>query len=252
MDADERLAPVERDALLALSAYLEDPLHPGFSEGGRAGQDMHGFARLLEHHREAQLEHIDRLEAERGAGRSLRLARQKIQDGAVLDARALGDLAMDVSRDQNAREQQEGPRDDYLGRRDEEARRLAKAQGIAGRLRNGPEVFLDQVDRRSLRRCPRCERSPIPIRSGRNMNGASVATSPSAATSVTRGTSSRSTHGDLGRRPDRRRPLFRRNRPGDELLETSLDESRQPSALDPIDPSPQRVMVETLGKRELG
>jgi hypothetical protein len=162
MDSDVPLAPVERDVLLTLGAYLEDPLHPGFSGGGRAGQEMPGFARLLQHHREAQLDHIDRLQAKRGAGPSLRLARQAIKEGAVLDARALPDLAMDVSHDQNAREQQEGLRDDYLGWREEEARRLAKAQGIAGRLRNGPEVFLDQVDRRSLRRCRRCEEIAYP------------------------------------------------------------------------------------------
>jgi hypothetical protein len=162
MDADEPLAMVERDVLLTLGAHLEDPLHPGFSEGGRAGQEMPNFARLVQHHREAQLTHIDRLEKERGAGPSLRLARQAIEEGAVLDARALGDLAMDVSRDQNARTQQAELRDDYLGWREEEARRLAKAQGITGRLRNGPEVSLDQVDQRSLRRCPRCKEIAFP------------------------------------------------------------------------------------------
>ena len=80
----------------------------------------------------------------------------------MLYTRALDDLAMNVSRDENTRRRQEGLRVDYLEWREEEARRLAKAQGITGRLRNGPEVFLDRVDERSLRRCPRCEEVAYP------------------------------------------------------------------------------------------
>jgi hypothetical protein len=162
MEADEPLAPVERNAMLALGASLEDPLHPGFTESSRTSGNMPSFERLVQHHRGAQLDHVARFEVERGTGPSLRKAREAIQNGTVLDARSLGDLAMDVSRDEDARKRQQSLRADYLDWREEEARRLAKAQGITGRLRRGPEVFLDQVDERSLRQCPRCEEVAYP------------------------------------------------------------------------------------------
>jgi hypothetical protein len=50
----------------------------------------------------------------------------------------------------------------YLVWRGEEARRIAKAQRLRDRLRNAPEVFHDQIDRRTLRRCPRCEEIVYP------------------------------------------------------------------------------------------
>jgi hypothetical protein len=120
------------------------------------------FEQLVEHHREAQLDRIANLELDRGDGPSLRLARESIEKGRLLDTRALHDLARQASRDEDARRRQEELRADYLDWREAEARRLAKAQGVAGRLRNGPEVFLDDVDREALRRCPSCDEIAYP------------------------------------------------------------------------------------------
>ncbi|MBS1677018.1 MAG: hypothetical protein JST08_06500 [Actinobacteria bacterium] len=78
------------------------------------------------------------------------------------DARALADLEYGASRDEEARRRQEELRAAYLDWRAEEARRLARAQGITGRLRNGPESFLDEIDGRALRRCPRCDEIAYP------------------------------------------------------------------------------------------
>lgn len=71
-----------------------------------------------------------------------------ISEGSWLEQRA--------ADDRRSREEQERLACDYLSWREEEARRLAKAQGIARRLRSGPEDFIDEVDRRSLRVCKDC------------------------------------------------------------------------------------------------
>ena len=76
-----------------------------------------------------------------------------------MDLRLLGGAA---HRDREARTRQEKYRAAYLQRRQEEARELAKAQGLATRLRHGPEYFLPQVDQRLLRVCPRCQEIAYP------------------------------------------------------------------------------------------
>jgi len=141
---------------------FEDPLRPSLPDREPGALETVAFEQLAEHHREAQLDRIADLELDRGDGPSLRIARGSIEKGTLLDARALADLEYGGSRDEDARRRQEELRGAYLDWRVTEARRLAKAQGITGRLRNGPESFLDEIDGRALRRCPRCEEIAYP------------------------------------------------------------------------------------------
>jgi Replication-relaxation len=162
IDADDPLNATEREALHAFGAMFEDPLRPSLPDRELGALETVAFAQLVEHHREAQLDRIADLELDLGDGPSLRLARGSIEKGTLLDARALADLEYGASRDEDARRRQEELRAAYLDWREAEARRLAKAQGITGRLRNGPESFLDEIDERALRRCPRCDEIAYP------------------------------------------------------------------------------------------
>ncbi len=58
--------------------------------------------------------------------------------------------------------QQARLRRDYLQRREDRARRRAKAQRIVARLRHGPEDFLEEIDREALRVCRTCEEIAYP------------------------------------------------------------------------------------------
>jgi hypothetical protein len=53
-------------------------------------------------------------------------------------------------------------RSDYLAFREERARRRWKSQRLVTRLRNGPETFLEEVDRKALRFCRSCEEVAFP------------------------------------------------------------------------------------------
>jgi hypothetical protein len=162
VDADRPLDPTEREALHVLGAMFEDPLRPRLPDREPGVLEVMAFEQLVEHHREVQLDRIAELEIELGPGPSLRLARESIEKGALLDARALEGLHLKASRDEDARRRQEELRANYLDWREAEARRLAKAQGIARRLRNGSEIFLDDVDRKALRQCPHCDEIAYP------------------------------------------------------------------------------------------
>jgi hypothetical protein len=110
-----------------------------------------------------QLDLVGELAERYGEGPALRRARKRLEAGELLDHHELSwGLAGEGRRDGEARTRQGRLRKDYLGWREQKARRLAKAQGIAGRLRNGPETFLDEVDRRALRFCRSCEEIAYP------------------------------------------------------------------------------------------
>lgn len=53
-------------------------------------------------------------------------------------------------------------RSDYLAFREERARRRWKSQRLVTRLRNGPETFLEEIDRKALRFCRSCEEVAFP------------------------------------------------------------------------------------------
>jgi len=109
-----------------------------------------------------QLEQVAKLSERLGEGPSLQRARRRLAAGEPLSPTELRWLSTEAQRDHEARARQEGRRGAYLQRRDAEAQRLAKEQGIAGRLRRRPADFLAEVDRRLLRFCPRCEEIAYP------------------------------------------------------------------------------------------
>jgi hypothetical protein len=153
---------VERDALLALAGMYADPLSFRFADRMSTEEEQRAFDALVKHYRVAQRERFEDLAGRYGEGPALRRARERIAIGELLDDAALDSLASTAERDCASRAEQKRLREDYLIWRAEEARRLAKAQGLLTRLRNRPESFLDQIDSRSLRRCGRCEEVAYP------------------------------------------------------------------------------------------
>ncbi len=162
LEREDALEEIEREALTALGAMFADPLRASLAEREPSAEEGRAFDALVEHYRDEQLDHVDDLAARFGKGPALREARQRLDAGELLSSVGAAQLATDAKRDDSSRAQQERLRKDYLAWRDAEARRLAKAQGLAARLRNGPEAFLDEIDRRALRRCSRCEEIAYP------------------------------------------------------------------------------------------
>ena len=141
------LQEVEREALTALGAMYGDPLRLQLAEREPTASERHAFERLAEHHRRFQLERIDAIEAQRGAGPSLRKARRRIENGEPLGKQDVSRLADDIDRDDKSRAAQKRLRKGYLAWREQEAQRLIKAQGMLARLRSRPEDFFAQIDR---------------------------------------------------------------------------------------------------------
>ena len=163
LELDDPLADAEREALRRLAAMFADPLDLQLDERELAPNERRAFEALVRHHLDTQLDLAAELAERYGEGPALRKARRRLEAGELLDRHELSwGLADEARRDGEARARQERLREDYLGWREEEACRLARAQGIAGRLRNGPETFLDKVNRRVLRICPSCEEIAYP------------------------------------------------------------------------------------------
>jgi Replication-relaxation len=163
LELDEPLDSAEREALGRLGAMFADPLDLQRDERELTPNERRAFDALVRHHLTRQLDLADELAECYGEGPALRRARKRLEAGELLDRHGLSwGLAEEARRDGEARARQERLREDYLGWREQRARQLAKAQGIAGRLRNGPEAFLDEVDRRALRFCRSCEEIAYP------------------------------------------------------------------------------------------
>ena len=163
LELDEPLDDAEREALGALGAMFVDPLDLRLDERELTPNERRAFDALVRHHLARQLDLAGELAERYGEGPALRRARKRLEAGELLDRHEMSwGLADEARRDGEARARQEQLREDYLGWREQRARQLAKAQGIAGRLRNGPEAFLDKVDRRALRFCPSCEEIAYP------------------------------------------------------------------------------------------
>ncbi len=160
---DDALDGVEREALLALGAMFANPLRVQLDDRKLTADERHTFDALVRHHLARQLDRVRDLAERFGDGPALRKARQHLQGGALLDRDDLSwRLSEEAKRDGGARAEQKRLREDYLGWREQRARQLAKAQGIVDRLRNGPEAFLDEVDRRALRLCGSCDEIAYP------------------------------------------------------------------------------------------
>ncbi len=153
---------IEREALLAHAALLADPIAMRVGERMADAEEQAALRRLVKYRRSTQREHVDDLRERCGDGPALRRADKRIAAGEVLYDRELEALRREAEGDGKARAEQERLRDAYLAWREGEARRLAKAQGLLGRIRNRSRTFLDGVDRRALRRCKHCEEIAYP------------------------------------------------------------------------------------------
>lgn len=162
IDSEGELARPERGALLALGAMFADPLELQLAERDPSAEERGAFNGVAEHHRATQLARVNDLAERFGEGPSLGKAREQVETGELSPPAPAWQLEASAQQDERARAEQERLRSEYLEWRPEEARRLAKAQGIASRLRNGPEAFLAKVDRRSLRFCRNCEEIAYP------------------------------------------------------------------------------------------
>lgn len=156
------LNEIEREALMRFAGMLAEPIRVRFADRDLTAVERGAFDALLDHHRAAQREHVDRLAERLGDGPALRRARRDLDAGELRYDHELDSLTWEAERDGEARAKQKRLRDDYLAWRVEEARRLAKAQGLLARIRNGPQTFLGEVDHRALRRCETCEEIAYP------------------------------------------------------------------------------------------
>jgi hypothetical protein len=162
LERDEELADAERQALLALGATFADPLHLRLAEGEPSAERQPVFDGLAEHQRARQFEEIGELARRFGEGPALRKARGRLRAGELLTAADVSWLRREAADDERSRSEQERLHSDYLASREKRARRRWKSQRLVARLRNGPEDFLEDIDRKALRFCRSCEEIAYP------------------------------------------------------------------------------------------
>ncbi|HEY1848609.1 MAG TPA: replication-relaxation family protein [Opitutaceae bacterium] len=162
LEGGDPLARPERDALLALGALLADPLRVSLAEREPTATERRALESLVGHHRADQLRQVEDLARRCGEGPALREARQRLEAGDLMGAAGASELSRRAGEDGRSRADQERLRSDYLLWREGEARRRAKAQGLAARLRRGPGDFLGEIDRHALRICRACRELAYP------------------------------------------------------------------------------------------
>ncbi len=162
LEREEELAEAERQALLALGAMFADPLHLRLAEGEPSAERQSVLDGLAEHQRTRQLEEIGELAQRFGEGPALRKARGRLRAGELLAAADVSWLRREAADDERSCSERERLHSDYLVSRGERARRRWKSQRLVARLRNGPEGFLEEIDRKALRFCRSCEEIAYP------------------------------------------------------------------------------------------
>jgi len=162
LEREEELAEPERQALLALGAMFADPLHLRLAEGEPSAERQPVLDGFAEHWRTRQLEEIGELAQRFGEGPALRKARGRLRAGELLAAADVSWLRREAADDERSRSEQERLHSDYLVSREERARCRWKSQRLVARLRNGPEDFLEAIDREALRFCRSCEEIAYP------------------------------------------------------------------------------------------
>ena len=150
----------ECEALSALGALFADPLRLELAERELTAAERRSLDRLADYNR---VEYVGELVARFGEGPALRKVRGRLKGGELLTvADASWWLSQKAADDERSRAELERLRRDYLQRREDRARRRAKAQRIVARLRHGPEDFLEEIDRETLRVCRACEEIAYP------------------------------------------------------------------------------------------
>lgn len=162
VERDEEPAEAERRALLALGAMFADPLSLQFGEGEPTAERQPVLTELVEDQRARQLEEIEELAERVGEGPALREARGRIEGGELLTVADLSRLRLAAEDDGRSLKEQERLRSAYLSDREERALYRWKSQRLFTRLHSGPEDFLEEIDRRSLRLCRSCEEVAYP------------------------------------------------------------------------------------------
>jgi hypothetical protein len=162
LERNEELAEAEHRALLALGAMFADPLRLQLTEGEPSAERRTVFDELVEHQRARQLEETGELAQRFGEGPALREARARLRAGELLTAADLSWLRQQAADDERSRSEQERLHSDYLAFREKRARGRWKSQRLVTRLRNGPEDFLEEIDRKALRFCNSCEEIAYP------------------------------------------------------------------------------------------
>jgi hypothetical protein len=162
LERDEQLAEAERRALLALGAMFADPLRLQLAEGEPSAKRQVVLDELAEHQRACQLVEIGELGQRFGAGPALRQARGRLRAGELLAAADVSWLRQQAADDERSRSEQERLRSDYLSFREERARGRWKSQRLVTRVRNRPQDFLEEIDRKALRFCCACEEVAYP------------------------------------------------------------------------------------------
>jgi DNA-binding Lrp family transcriptional regulator len=162
VERERELADAERRTLLALGEMFADPLRLQLSEGEPTAERHPVLAELVEHQRGRQLEEIGKLADRFGEGPALRKDRDRIEDGELLAVADLSQLRLAAEDDGRSLKEQERLRSAYLSSREERALYRWKSQRLFTRLHSGPEDFLEEIDRRSLRLCRACEEVAYP------------------------------------------------------------------------------------------
>lgn len=160
LHSSEAVGDRERAALTALAG--SDPLSARVGDERPSAAVGQALEELAGHYRQAQLDRLDHLAERYGEGPHLRAARSTLGSGELLSSSDAEDLEREAREDQQVRERQRELHDAYLERREREARRLARPQGLSARLLKGTDAFLQQADELWLRVCPACEEIAYP------------------------------------------------------------------------------------------
>lgn len=141
---------------------FDDPLRFQLGEGEPTAERQPVLAELVEHQRARQLAEIEELAERVGEGPALRKARGRLQVGELLAVADLSRLRLEAQDDGRSLKEQARLRSAYLSSREERALYRWKSQRLFTRLQSGPEDFLEEIDRRSLRLCRSCEEVAYP------------------------------------------------------------------------------------------
>jgi DNA-binding Lrp family transcriptional regulator len=162
VEREGELTEAERRALLALGEMFADPLRLQLAEGEPRAERQSVLAELIEHQRARLLAEIEERAERFGEGPALRKARGPIEGGELLAVADLSALRLAAEDDGRSLAEQERLRSAYLSSREERALYRWKSQRLFTRLHSGPEDFLEEIDRRSLRLCRACEEVAYP------------------------------------------------------------------------------------------
>lgn len=166
IDAEEPPDALEREALFALARYIGDEqLIEGDWDGPcepPTPADQTAVDALVERRRAEQKTLLATLGARYGEGPSIRSIREMLERDGLLPHLDEGELQEHAQSDRRARARQRELRSAYFHRREREARRWARENGLRAWL-HGPSPYYRQVDKRWLAFCTNCREIDFPL-----------------------------------------------------------------------------------------